>query len=81
MVIVAPEAGAATYPTGFEEQTIVSGLSRPTTVAWAPDGRMFVAEKNGALKVVAAGGSTAALVAEYATRVNHTPTGDCWAWP
>ena len=71
MVIFAPEAGAATYPTGFEEQTIVSGLSRPTTVAWAPDGRMFVAEKNGALKVVAAGGSTAGLVADYATRVNH----------
>jgi glucose/arabinose dehydrogenase len=63
-------ADAATYPAGFEEQTIVSGLTRPTTVAWAPDGRMFVAEKDGVLKVVAPGGSTATVVADYSAQVN-----------
>ena len=74
--------GAATYPTGFEEQTIVTGLSRPTTVAWAPDGRMFVAEKDGALKVVAAGWLDGHGWSPTTRRGSiTTPTGDCWAWP
>ena len=64
-------AGAATYPAGFEEQTIATGLTRPMTVAWAPDGRMFVAEKDGVLKVVAPGASTATVVADYSARVNN----------
>jgi glucose/arabinose dehydrogenase/PKD repeat protein len=64
-------AGAATYPAGFEEQTIVGGLTRPTTVAWAPDGRMFVAEKDGVLKVVAPGASTAAVVLDLSAQVSY----------
>ena len=48
---------AATPPTGFEERTVVSGLTAPTAVAWAPDGRMFVAEKGGKVRVVTAAGS------------------------
>jgi glucose/arabinose dehydrogenase len=63
-------AEAATYPAGFEEQTIVGGLTRPTTVAWAPDGRMFIVEKDGLLKVVAPGASTATVLANHSTRVN-----------
>ena len=42
----ASRATAATLPTGFEERTAVSGLTAPTSVAWAPDGRMFVADTN-----------------------------------
>ena len=53
-MICAPSAEAATYLSGFEEQTIARGLTRPMTVAWAPDGRMFVAEKDGVLKVIPA---------------------------
>ena len=45
-------AGAATLPAGFTEQTMVSGLTRPMDVAWAPDGRMFVIQKDGLLLVV-----------------------------
>ncbi|MGH2978995.1 MAG: PQQ-dependent sugar dehydrogenase [Solirubrobacterales bacterium] len=52
-----PAAGAATLPTGFEERTVASGLTAPTAVDWAPDGRMFVAEKAGRVRVVTAGGS------------------------
>ena len=52
---------AATLPTGFEERTVASGLTAPTAVAWAPDGRMFVAEKAGTVRVVTAG---AALVSK-----------------
>ena len=54
-LVCVPAAGAATYPAGFEEAVLVSGLTRPTAVAWAPDGRTFVIEKDGNLKVVAPG--------------------------
>jgi hypothetical protein len=40
-------AEGATYPPGFREQVLVSGLTRPTEVAWAPDGRMFIIQKDG----------------------------------
>ena len=40
-------AGAATFPPGFQESTILTGLSRPTAVTFAADGRVFVAEKGG----------------------------------
>jgi glucose/arabinose dehydrogenase len=63
LLLYAPAAaGAVTYPQGFEEQIIAAGLSAPTGMAWAPDGRMFVIEKEGRLKVVPPGGSTATLV-------------------
>ena len=42
---------AATYPAGFSEQTVFSGLTNPTVVRFAPDGRIFVAEKSGLIKV------------------------------
>jgi glucose/arabinose dehydrogenase/PKD repeat protein len=36
----------------FESTTLASGLDFPTTVTWAPDGRMFVAEKFGYVTLV-----------------------------
>ena len=44
-------ASAATYPPGFTETTVFSGLTNPTAVRFAPDGRVFVAEKSGLIKV------------------------------
>jgi glucose/arabinose dehydrogenase len=51
VLTAAGSASAATYPTGFSEQTVFSGLTNPTTVRFAPDGRVFVAEKSGLIKV------------------------------
>ena len=45
-------AGAASLPTGFAETQLVSGLSSPTAMAFAPDGRLFVCEQGGRLRVV-----------------------------
>jgi len=45
-------AGAATLPTGFAETLLVNGLSNPTAMAFAPDGRLFVCEQGGRLRVV-----------------------------
>jgi glucose/arabinose dehydrogenase len=42
---------AATLPPGFTE-TIISGLSRPTAMEIAPDGRIFVCEQSGRLRVI-----------------------------
>jgi glucose/arabinose dehydrogenase len=49
---LATAAAAATLPTGFTESLVASGLSSPTTMAFAPDGRLFVAEQGGALRVI-----------------------------
>jgi glucose/arabinose dehydrogenase len=62
LVIGAGLAQAATLPNGFEERTIISGLSLPTAVTWAPDGRMFVAEKRGVVTVVNTNGTTNQLL-------------------
>ena len=42
---------AAQYPAGFSEQNVVSGLTQPTGFAFAPDGRIFIAEKSGVVRV------------------------------
>ena len=44
-------ASAATLPSGFTETTAFSGLTNPTVVRFAADGRVFVAEKGGLIKV------------------------------
>jgi glucose/arabinose dehydrogenase len=45
-------ADAVTVPSGFSVATIASGLSDPTAMEVAPDGRIFVAEQGGRLRVV-----------------------------
>jgi glucose/arabinose dehydrogenase len=42
---------AATLPPGFQETIVFSGLTNPTSVQFARDGRVFVAEKSGLVKV------------------------------
>jgi glucose/arabinose dehydrogenase len=42
---------AAAVPTGFREYIVFSGLDNPTSVEFAADGRVFVAEKRGVIKV------------------------------
>ena len=52
LLLAAPAtAPAATYPVGFSERTVFSGLTNPTAVRFASDGRVFVAEKSGLVKV------------------------------
>lgn len=48
---------ATTVPTGFSDSTFASGLSKPTAMAFAPDGRLFVAEQGGRLRVINKDGS------------------------
>lgn len=41
----------ADLPLGFTESTVLSGLTNPTAIRFASDGRVFVAEKRGVIKV------------------------------
>jgi glucose/arabinose dehydrogenase len=45
-------ASAATLPSGFTEAIVASGLSSPTSMSFAPDGRLFVTQQAGALRVI-----------------------------
>lgn len=56
-VLLAPSAPAATQ-SGFTDELVVGGLVSPTVVAFAPDGRMFVAEKRGVIRTYDAVGDT-----------------------
>ncbi len=47
----AASAGAAQVPSGFRDEVAFAGLSEPTTFRFAPDGRVFVAEKTGRILV------------------------------
>ncbi len=48
--VIAQTAAAATLPSGFVDETLATGLSNPTVIAYAPNGRVFVAEKRGIVK-------------------------------
>jgi glucose/arabinose dehydrogenase len=44
-------AAASTLPTGFHDSVVLSGLTNPTVLQFASDGRIFVGQKNGVIKV------------------------------
>jgi glucose/arabinose dehydrogenase len=56
LVVIVSMAGvparAATLPDGFSETLVAGGLSAPTAMQFAPDGRLFVCEQNGTLRVI-----------------------------
>jgi glucose/arabinose dehydrogenase len=53
LALLPPRAAdaAATLPSGFQESVVLSGLTYPTVVQFSKDGRVFVAEKSGLIKV------------------------------
>jgi glucose/arabinose dehydrogenase len=51
MIARSPRAAAATLPAGFTESTIAQVLA-PTAMAFAPDGRLFVASQGGPVRVI-----------------------------
>jgi glucose/arabinose dehydrogenase len=52
----------ATLPPNFARSQVVGGLASPTAMEFAPDGRLFVAEQRGTLRVVKAGGTLATFL-------------------
>lgn len=46
-----------TLPNGFSESMVTSGLTRPTAIEFAPDGRLFALEQTGSVELVRSDGS------------------------
>ena len=46
-----PAAVASVLPNGFQDTVALSGLTNPTVLQFSPDGRIFVGQKNGVIKV------------------------------
>jgi glucose/arabinose dehydrogenase len=40
-----------TYPSGFSQVQVATGLTNPTIMTASPDGRIFIAQQNGVLRV------------------------------
>jgi glucose/arabinose dehydrogenase len=52
LIVVTLPAGSQTFPSNFTREQVGGTLSNPTVMAFAPDGRIFVAEQSGALRVI-----------------------------
>ena len=50
--LLAVDAAASTLPAGFTETQVAGGLSNPTAMAFAPDGRLFVCLQGGQVRVI-----------------------------
>jgi glucose/arabinose dehydrogenase len=59
--LVARPALTGVLPAGFQESIVINGLSQPTNIEFAPNGKIFVAEKNG-------------LIFEYDSLADTSPT-------
>ena len=51
-LLICDRSIAATVPSGFTDTLIAGSLNRPTAMALAPDGRLFVCEQGGTLRVI-----------------------------
>ncbi|MDX6694270.1 MAG: hypothetical protein QOF02_1873 [Blastocatellia bacterium] len=72
LAIVCAAGRAATLPSGFAETLVTNGLAEPTAMAFAPDGRLFVCQQGGQLRVIKNG---ALLAAPFLT-VTTDATGE-----
>jgi glucose/arabinose dehydrogenase len=63
--------GAVTLPSGFTQSQVVSGLTDPTDMEFAPDGRLFVAEQAGRVRIVKPDGTLAKFL-NISTKVDST---------
>src|SRR5262245_61192690 len=71
-IALATRAAAVTVPAGFQDSAVLGGLELPTVVQFAADGRVFVAEKSGIIKVFdGLGDTTPEQFADLRTQVHN----------
>jgi len=51
-VLILSEVKAQVFPADFSQVRVANGITDPTVMAFAADGRIFVAQQNGALRVI-----------------------------
>jgi len=69
-LVVAVSTSNAAVPAGFTDTVMISGLTNPTAVRFAADGRIFVAQKNGRIYSFDASGGSKTLFADLSTAVD-----------
>jgi glucose/arabinose dehydrogenase len=69
---LASSASASTLISGFSDAVVASGISNATAMAIAPDGRIFVCQQTGQLRVIKNG----SLLATPFVTVNTTASGE-----
>ncbi|NOX57483.1 MAG: PQQ-dependent sugar dehydrogenase [Planctomycetes bacterium] len=52
MLCAGPALGQGAVDDGFEVDVYAEDLNQPIALAWAPDGRLFVAERGGTIRVI-----------------------------
>src|SRR4029078_9183389 len=68
--LAAVRAEAPQLPSGFSDPTVITGLTQPTTVQFSADGRIFIAEKSGLIKVYdSLSDTTPTIFADLSTQV------------
>jgi len=68
---IEPAKGAANLKTGFTDSPVVSGLTNPTDMEFAPDGRLFVTEDAGRVRIVKPDGTLSTFL-NISTKVDST---------
>lgn len=68
---IGPAQGAVTLPSGFTQSPVVGGLTGPTDMEFAPDGRLFVAEEAGKLRIAKPDGTLATFL-DISSKVDIT---------
>ena len=66
-----PAHGNATVPTGFTVSQVTSGLTAPTDIEFAPDGRLFLAEQAGRARIAKPDGTLATFL-DISSKVDST---------
>jgi glucose/arabinose dehydrogenase len=72
-LLIGAAEGAANLPTGFTDSSppFVSGLTNPTDMEFAPDGRLFVAEQAGRVRIAKPDGTLSTFL-DISTKVDST---------
>jgi glucose/arabinose dehydrogenase len=63
--------GAANLPPGFTDSQVVSGVTNPTDMEFAPDSRLFVAEQAGKVRIAKTNGTIATFL-NISSKVDST---------
>ena len=66
-----PPARAALEVAGFRDTVVIDGLTNPMWVEFSPDGRVFVAEKSGLIKVFPGLGEPGTVFADLRTETQN----------
>src|SRR5687768_13697285 len=64
--LLSPFGEAATTLPGFQEEVVTTALLRPTSMAFTPDGRLFVTEQGGRIRILKDGQLLATPLATFA---------------